>query len=509
VTDVRAINRALMRVPRRAEMTDPALLERTFVDLGSLSLLMESKDHQIFFGRRGTGKTHALMSLAARVERAGDLPVYVDMRTTGDAGFYADATRPVAERGTGLLVDMLERLHEGLFTWVVESAAESPPLVRAMDDLAEAITQVEVVGEVEHDTGVERSAGDESGFEASVDLSGGAGLRFQRSGHASVSSNQRVRRSGVERHQVLFGPLGRALRSFADVVGPRRLWVLIDEWSSIPLGLQPLVAELVRRSLLPIPGITVKIAAIEQRSQFVARQDGADFLGIEVGSDVSAGLDLDDILTEEDGSTGTKGFMAEMLWRHVSNYLDGASATMEPTSDGFVQAAFRKGGFNEFARAAQGVPRDAINVAALAAQKAGAQPIGVQDVRRAARDWYMRDKLASLRRNRGAQDLLKKIVNLAVAERPNRCFLVDTMQDANHPLLQDLYDARIIHVLRRGLVIDDDPGTLYDLYVVDYGYFACHLDNTARRGSAAIPQPMLHWTNRSSVIDLRRMLRGR
>jgi hypothetical protein len=95
-----------------------------------------------------------------------------------------------------------------------------------------------------------------------------------------------------------------------------------------------------------------------------------------------------------------------------------------------------------------------------------------------------------------------------VAERPNRCFLVNTMRDASHPLLQDLYDARIVHVLRRGLVIDEDPGTLYDLYVVDYGYFACHLD-AVRKGGAVVPTPMLQWVNKSSVIDVRHMVRER
>jgi hypothetical protein len=507
MTDISMINRAIMRIPRRAEMTDTALLERTFVDLGSLSLVMESRDHQVLYGRRGTGKTHALVHLSALAERSGDLPVYVDMRMTGDAGFYGDTRRSVAQRGTGLLVDMLERLHEALFTWVVEHSADSSGLANAIDSLAAAITQVEVVGEVEHDAATDHSAESESGVEGSLDLHGGIGLRLRERRGERRSSTTRVRRSGVERHQVLFGEVGRALREFTDAIAPRRLCVLIDEWSSVPLELQPLVAELLRKSLFPAAGVTVKIAAIEKRSRFTTLKEDGDFLGIEVGSDVAAGLNLDDLLTEEDGSAATKAFLAEMLWRHVSNYVDDETPSVAgATSGSFVQKAFRKGAFSEFVRAAQGVPRDAINVAALSAQRAGPKPISVLDVRLSARDWYIRDKLANLSKNRRAQELLKRIVNVVLADRPNRCFLIDSVRDANDPLLQDLYDARLIHVLRRGHVIADDPGTLHDLYIVDYGYFVCHLGDGIR-GGIAVPQPTLRWANRSSVINLRRLMR--
>lgn len=49
------------------------------------------------------------------------------------------------------------------------------------------------------------------------------------------------------------------------------------------MDLQPLLADLVRRCMLPIPGVTVKIGAIEQRSRFrIADENG--YLGIEVGA---------------------------------------------------------------------------------------------------------------------------------------------------------------------------------------------------------------------------------
>jgi hypothetical protein len=59
------VNKALLKLSKRAEtVSDRAKLVQTFVDTGALGTLLVSHDHQIVFGRRGTGKTHALLYLA-------------------------------------------------------------------------------------------------------------------------------------------------------------------------------------------------------------------------------------------------------------------------------------------------------------------------------------------------------------------------------------------------------------------------------------------------------------
>ena len=103
------INIALLRLTKRAEMSEPQTLVGTFVDTGMLQALLTSRDHQIIYGRRGTGKTHALLYLAETKRQAGDICVYVDMRTIGSSvGIFADDTIPLAERATRLLRDTLD-----------------------------------------------------------------------------------------------------------------------------------------------------------------------------------------------------------------------------------------------------------------------------------------------------------------------------------------------------------------------------------------------------------------
>lgn len=67
-----AINTALLRIAKRAEVSARDRLIQTFVDVGPLFTLLNGLDHQVIFGRRGTGKTHALSYLADARARQGD-----------------------------------------------------------------------------------------------------------------------------------------------------------------------------------------------------------------------------------------------------------------------------------------------------------------------------------------------------------------------------------------------------------------------------------------------------
>lgn len=133
----------------------------------------------------------------------------------------------------------------------------------------------------------------------------------------------RLLESGVAKHKILFGPLSRALDRIADAIRPKRLWILLDEWSSIPIELQPLLADLIRRSLFPVRGITVKIAAIERRSQFRVLTESGDYVGIEIGADASAGLNLDDYMIFDNDRDLAGEFFSSLLYKHALVQLHG------------------------------------------------------------------------------------------------------------------------------------------------------------------------------------------
>ena len=57
------INQSIFKLVKRAEKYEKEHLVKTFVDVGPLFTLLRNPDHQIIYGRRGTGKTHALSFL--------------------------------------------------------------------------------------------------------------------------------------------------------------------------------------------------------------------------------------------------------------------------------------------------------------------------------------------------------------------------------------------------------------------------------------------------------------
>lgn len=87
-----------------------------------------AEDHQVLYGRRGIGKTHALHYLRSQVEDAGDVTAYIDLRTIGSAGgVYGDPSLPIAERGTKLLSDVLSQIVDRLQGYVLARSDDLDP----------------------------------------------------------------------------------------------------------------------------------------------------------------------------------------------------------------------------------------------------------------------------------------------------------------------------------------------------------------------------------------------
>ena len=146
------LNSLFLQLEKRAETSAREKLTQTFVDVGPLFTLLSTRDHQVLFGRRGTGKTHVLRYLQSMKEERGDAVAFIDIRHLGSSGgLYVDSRHPLSERATGLLVDALSAIHSALLTYFVGRAdeldlSETGP---AFDAFADAITEVEVVGTVE------------------------------------------------------------------------------------------------------------------------------------------------------------------------------------------------------------------------------------------------------------------------------------------------------------------------------------------------------------------------
>ncbi len=471
------INSTFMRLAHRAETTERAKLVETFVDIGPLVTLLSTHNHQITYGRRGTGKTHALVFLTEKAIERKEIPVYVDLRQIGSTGgIYADPNISITERGTRLLADTLAAFHRGLLATVQEredlNLGDSGD---ALNELADEITRVIVSGPVQLEgaRNATTSLEDAGNFEMKIGTSGlSASLAGSEKVGQSASRGDKITQSGEIRHRVHFGAVGNALTKFVKSVGAKRVWLILDEWSAIPLELQPFLADLLRRCVFPVRGITVKIGAIEQRSRFQLSGTG-DYIGIELGADASADLNLDDFMVFDNDEARATEFFEQLLFTHFKSVVNVPALRQAIQTPGaLTQAAFtRYDVLKEFVRATEGVPRDAINILSLAAQNAFDVKISMEHIRTAAKTWYQRDKDQAVAANPKAKNLLHKIIDEVIGHRQARAFLFRS--DARHELIDELFDKRVLHVLKKNISAHDEPGIRYDALKIDYG---CYVD---------------------------------
>jgi hypothetical protein len=66
--------------------------------------------------------------------------------------------------------------------------------------------------------------------------------------------------------------------------------------------------------------------------------------------------------------------------------------------------------------------------------------------------------------------MLNWVIDKVIKEKRARGFLV-SQKSAGSPLLQTLFDARVLHLVRRGYSAKDEPGERYDVYLIDYGAY--------------------------------------
>jgi hypothetical protein len=464
-------------------MTDPASLVATFVSAGPLFELLRSRDHQVLFGRRGTGKTHALTYLAEEVRDESNYSLVIDMRSIGSTGgLYNDPTASFAERGTRLLIDVLEVVQDRLVDLALGTSLEEGRGHSALihlDRLADELSSIRVVGDVEIQdvasstsaTSDDTSLGGELGPTGPRINAGTAGTRS-----TSASDETRVRRSGVERHRVHVGAVRHWLEKTLEDLGIQRLWLIIDEWSSVPLDLQPFLADMLRRSFMPIRRITLKIAAIEHRTAVKLATPEGDYIGFELGADIAADLDLDDFMVFDNDESKAKAFFGELFRKHLAlvSQEEGLDVGDVDGQREFIREAFTQiNAFEELVRAAEGVPRDAINVGIIAAQRADEDRIGVPHVRTAAKSWYQRDKESSATADEKARALLVWIIDGVIGERRAKAFMLRQGPDSQNPLIRSLYDNRVLHLIKKGVSSRDEPGVRYNVFAIDYG---CYVD---------------------------------
>ena len=493
MTDTRDLLKALQSVEKRIERADDDHIVATYVDNPVLVDALSTRDNGIVFGRRGTGKTHALKYLAETERAKGSFVVYIDIEQDlgSTEGLYAEPSLGVSERATRLLVDVLGIIHDRLLV----DALDGGPLGDRIVDLQRLLDQfgdvvVAEQGEVEFSRGTESTSSTEGG----VNLKLGAAPSVGVSGRADESEKDtrgtRTKVTGPVRARVHLGGYGTLLRDLVAAHPAPRFLLLFDEWSGLPLDIQPYLAEMLRRVFFGIPKVTVRIAAIPHRTRWRLDREGGGYIGVDVGAELFPLLDLDEFVvfparSRAEQTTRSTDFFKSLLTLHLNQAIREGGDSLLSSPEEMVRLLFSQvTALQELVRAAEGVPRDALAIVARAALRTAGKAISTSDVRAGAGQVYQQTKQPTLNANLDARRLLDLIVEEVINNKKARAFLL-AQEDTSNALVQRLVDDRILHVIKRGYSAKSQAGSRFDVLQIDYGCYV-HLLTTS-----APPQLML------------------
>ncbi|WP_300156764.1 hypothetical protein [Solidesulfovibrio sp.] len=471
----KVFNRAVSNILQRSErQRDADKLVDIYVDVGIVPQL-ENNNNQIIYGRRGTGKTHIFKVLQKKFEEEeGTSAIYIDCRVLGSTAQFSDDTYPMSVRCLALFRDFMTIVHNELLNLITHSSsADAEKVFDLLYRLSNAFSvDREKIVKEEMVVVEKNKLAYSAGLEGSFDLAGGA-LKPTLGGAAESGKDVTERFKINLADKVIFGDIHYYVKEILSIL-QYKLVLLVDEWSSLPLDIQPYFSEFIKRSFFANELVVVKIASLEYRSEFNVSFKGG-ILGFEPGADISIALDIDDYYVYDRNPDQISNLFLDIIYRHIKSELpQGYFETIKGihSSRMFAWDVFTTDKvYNELARAAEGVVRDLINIftnAFFDTVRRSRDRIDQRSILEAARGWFEKDKNEAL--DIPLRDLLSKIINEVIGHRSARSFLLPN-ELQKHPSIQKLFDLRVLHLVQRGYADKDNPGKRYNIYTLDYGTY--------------------------------------
>jgi hypothetical protein len=461
-------------VPNSDQQLGANILEDTFVDIGILEQL-EARNNQILFGRRGTGKSHLLRLLTARSNQVpGRAAVFVDLRRLGSAQLMANTDKPLSVRSVSVFRDLLGELQSHLLDLATDP--RHPGRLEALESVSALADTIASVSSRVGSREITREVGSSSGktTELSATVSGAPAVGAKLGADQSRSAKYAEHYNEVIEDTIIFAEIAGALERVLVTLEITSLLLVLDEWISIPTDVQPYVAEFLKRGLLPTSRISIKIASLAYGANFMINSGGRGRIGFSFGGEISRSIDLDENYGYERNAALAEATFTELLFRHLmANFADKHYLTHRygiNDAQSLRRALFAgEDTFWQLLRAAGGVPRDFLNIFTSAYYRAAisrAESISTDSIVDAARAAFTSEKLLNLD---SEQERVLTSVARALEARSGRLLFTLDRDYLKHPLIQSLYDMRVMRVVQPhypGPAGGQNPAALFSL---DYG----------------------------------------
>ena len=477
---------------------------------------LKTKNWQVVFGRRGTGKTTLLGAFSEYIEsefrenraccmRINMLECMSDIKigTKDPSCTSIDDHTQARAHFASLIENIGKKLFEIYATENNESlifkrSIFSPKKNAIYDKVLEIVGKCTIgipafeASQVSGQSSFLSFARHKNSFASSIGLGLGLGLSGggRANGEATVgcageSGDESTMKQEVGViYKIDFGEIKSDIEDLLQLLDIETMYVLIDEWSEIDRvansNVQPIFAEYLKRTFGGNGKFSIKIAAIRPQTKFICTYNGKTW-GIEQGADIFP-IDLDHVFGS--GEINLVTFYEELLFRHLSYcnsrleiFASDAQSSPRPALNAkpnreFITYVFKNRKiFSDVIKGAGRIPRDFIEIIDHIARERdySVEPLwGYGDIAGSIHNHYIKNKEINIIKNVDEENSYKILVS-KTKKNKNRLFLVKKNDDEQkRRIIAEFYLQRIIHEVSP----DQIPAEIrvsYDAYYADFG----------------------------------------
>jgi len=466
-----AINKLSNAIRAERNTTDSFL--KIFADRKTLSRL-DNNNNQIVYGRRGAGKSHLLLALGEHLlekntEVKKVIPIYIDLRKLLPLITESDSTKTetsvlifqqVVNEILSVLTDKLRYIFN--ISEVGDKSYFEETKKTLLSDLLNRLN-IEFDGRKIRKLGaVEFSTEEIQKITGSLELS--------KSPNLSASSLKELKDIHSDQYikYISFSEISKSLSDLSTTLDNIDIVCLIDEWSELPINLQPYVSELLKRTFIA-SNFILKIGAIPYRSKFREYFDNENKIGLEEGGDIFS-VYLDNRYIFESDKNFTREFYNELLLKHLRDVDEELFKNVDERK--FINMFFANQALSEILIASAGIPRDFMHLFILSFNNRTNLSLRIilRNIRSATSDWYVSDKKEEIEKDESVKYLFEGIVNEIVIKKKKTHFLLP-QKFSDNKYIKKLVDLRVLHIRQKGISHKHTTNKLYDVYSVDYGSY--------------------------------------
>ncbi|WP_294213257.1 hypothetical protein [uncultured Chryseobacterium sp.] len=418
-----------------------------YIDFSDNLERLKAKQHQVIFGRRGSGKSCLLVYFKNSISDKNSLEVYIEADEIKRLGYPDILTR--------LLLSIMEKIVASRNFW--------QKIIYANSKLNKSIKTLRKILDQAENRQVKQEENKSTNYTAKAEKGILSGAFGKTNSLGKLSEFQESKLDTLERY---LSDYKKALQEEIKKRNLQTIYILLDDFYLIKKERQPDVIDYLHR-LVRGTEMYLKVGTVKHRTTLV-RNDGQT-IGVVLNQDIEP-INLDRTL--EDLTAPTQ-FLSSLL-----NSLGSKVGLSNPSTDLFNPHALEK-----LVIASGGVPRDFLTILVDAIENAISQNknhITPTNVWKSASSFSYQNKLKDLRVDVGAdakliEKVFRDILKFCINDKKRTSFLIAQEEAQSevdlHELILQLMDGKLLHIIEPDTSAASNRPGRYEAYTLDFSLF--------------------------------------